>query len=460
MAICIMCGKETASCLCDDCRAGTDPEKLCMDIITYRPGSGENLLWENMIGGMYNPNNFRNLVFFLSDVLPTPRKEFLRVLALAGESANIPKASRPWFYEIYEDLKDSCGLNEAEKNRLRGIAVGAYSMDYDYEKAENTASLLCTSEDIPWQAFCSLAEFYTNTRRYDFADELMEDARTRFGDVEAAVQAIQNRMEKNTAQRKKAETGKQEYLPNPRENKETARQKYIDFLAMIGIDAAMPASPAKVKNVIPRDQYPEPVETRESSFDTFVAFDLETTGRSPRIDSIIEIGAVKVMGGQIVETAEFIFQELVQPLDHKKVSSGITELTGITNEEAYAARPIWEVFPDFMRFAGDAVLLGFNCMQFDSRFMIRAGRYSNLIIHNKYFDVMRYAVSFKEQLGIDSQKASLETLADALDIENPRAHRALADAVTTAKIFLKLKEMESGDENISVDDLLADLEDW
>lgn len=44
--------------------------------------------------------------------------------------------------------------------------------------------------------------------------------------------------------------------------------------------------------------------------------------------------------------------------------------------------------------------------------------------------------------------------------ENPHAHRALADAITTAKIFLKLKSMENEEESITAEDLLSDLEDW
>ena len=167
-----------------------------------------------------------------------------------------------------------------------------------------------------------------------------------------------------------------------------------------------------------------------------------------------------LVGGQVVETGEYTFQELVQPLDHKKVSAEITELTGITNDEAYAARPIWEVLPDFMRFAGDAILVGFNCMAFDSRFMVRAGRYSNWIIENKYFDVMRYATQIKEQLGMDIKKVSLEELSGKLEIENLRAHRVLTDALTTARIFLELKEMDNRAESSSVEDALSDLDDW
>jgi len=460
MAICVKCGKDTDFCLCESCRQKTDIEKLCLDIISFRPGTGENELWERICAGMFSPYNFRNIVFALSDELPMPRKEYLRVLALAGESSNVPKASRPWFYRTYESIRDDKGLTETERNRLHGIAVGAYYMDYEYNAADEVASELCVSDDIPWQAYYNLAEFYTITRRYDSADEVTKEALTRFPGDPFIVQAMQTRAEKIAAQRKKAEAGKQEYMPNPKENRDEVRRKYIEFLISIGIEAAMPAPTQKPGNVIPRDQYPSPVETRETDFDTFVAFDLETTGRSSKIDSIIEIGAIKVADGQVIETTEFTFQELVKPLDHKKVSPEITELTGITNEEVYAARPIWEVLPDFMKFVGNAVLLGFNCVVFDSRFMVRAGRYSNLIIDNKYFDVMRYADRFKDELGLDTQKVSLGELADTLNIDNPQAHRALSDAITTARIFLKLKSMENEEESISTKDLLSDLEDW
>lgn len=73
---------------------------------------------------------------------------------------------------------------------------------------------------------------------------------------------------------------------------------------------------------------------------------------------------------------------------------------------------------------------------------------------------MRYADSYKEQLGIESQKISLGELAGALNIGNPYAHRALADAITTARIFLKLKEIESMGNSISAEDLLSDLDSW
>ena len=150
----------------------------------------------------------------------------------------------------------------------------------------------------------------------------------------------------------------------------------------------------------------------------------------------------------------------MRPLDNKKVSPEITALTGITNEEAKSARDIWEVLPDFLSFAGDAVLMGYNCIAFDSKFMVRAGRYSHRVIENRYFDVMRYADKFKSKLGIDMTKISLSSLSSELGIENPRAHRALADAVTTARVFMKLREMDTEQETFSVSALLSDLDNW
>ena len=459
MAICLKCGKNAGSCLCDSCKIETDLEGLCLDLITYKPGSGGNPVWERLSSQLSNPYNLRNLVFAISDELQTPRKEYLRVMAIAGASSNVPKDSRPWFYEIYGNIIENDALSEAEKNRLHGIALGAYYMDYEYVRADNIAFLLCESEELPWQCYYNLAEFYTMTRRYAVAKEMITEALQRFADDPFITQTMQNRAEKNTKQLEKAEAGKQEYLPNPKGNRDAVRQKYIEFLASIGIDATVPKPGKKAPKPIPKDQYPGPMETRDTDFDTFVAFDLETTGINPRFDSIIEIGAIRVSGGQVVETAEYVFDELAKPFE-RTLSDEVQKLTGISPDDVKDVQEMWEVFADFMKFAGNDVLVGFNCMAFDSKFMVRAGRYANIIVDNSYFDVMRYADQFKEKLNIESKKISLAELSEKLNIDNPQAHRALPDAVTTARVFLKLKEMDGSKDNLSVDDLLSDLDDW
>ena len=62
----------------------------------------------------------------------------------------------------------------------------------------------------------------------------------------------------------------------------------------------------------------------------------------------------------LVESEEFIFQEFVRPFK-KRLSTKITELTGITKEKLEDARQMWEVIPEFMEFVGYDILVGYNC---------------------------------------------------------------------------------------------------
>jgi len=442
MPKCIICGKENDSYLCRECRAKKDLEELCTQLIRYMSKQISNSLWDEIRESLPEGGSFKDIVFEVSQDLPPQRRDYFRIMALSGGYLNVSKQSRGELYQLYQSIVDSDSLSPAERNRLHGLVLGAYYMDYEYNAAENVASVLSSTDVLPWQASINLADYYTITRRYDLADDVLDDCRQNFGHNPSAQSAIKEKADKNAKQKEKAAAGKQQYLPNPQENKEYIRKKYIDFLSSIGIDATIPAPAKRPSQVIPRDQYPLPVEKQKIDFDSFVAFDLETTGLSPTTDSIIEIGAIKVIGGKVSETKQMIFQEFVKPLDSKKVSADVLKLTGISNEDVRIARPIWEVFPDFVRFTEGLTLVGFNCMAFDSKFMIRAGRYSNLILDNSYFDVMHYAKSYKNDLCLSKSKLSLATLAKQLGVKNPRAHRALSDAITTAKVFLKLRELK------------------
>ena len=460
MPICINCGNEAEECLCGKCKETVNIEELCERIAGYKPGLGENTLWDSISENLSSPYNFKNIVFAVSDSLPSPRKEYIRIMGMVGDSTAIQKSSRPWLYETYNSIKSSEGLSEYEHNRIKGLVLDALYKDYMFAEADELATDIMESDKLPKQVYFTVADFYTKTRRYDEADEIIVEAEKLFGEDQTAVVSIKKITDENNKQREKAESGKQEYMPAPKEDKEAVRQRYVDFLATLGIEAEVPvAGSGKAPKPIPRDQYPDPIETRDAGFDSFVAFDLETTGRISKIDSIIEFGAIKVVDGQVVDSGEFVFQEFVKPYK-RKISDEIRNLTGITADDVKNAREMWEVTPDFLKFVGDSILVGFNCIAFDSRFMVRAGRYSNIIIENKYFDVMRYADQFKERLGIDSKKISLEELSDKLGIQNPEAHRALADAITTAQVFMKLKEMDDGVARTSLDDMLSGFEDF
>lgn len=458
---CIVCGKENVSLLCDECRAATDIEKLCREMIAYKAESGENPLWESVIASAENRYYLWALAFELSGELATPRKEYMQVMSRVGIFECVNKKDRPWFYGIYDAIKDDPVITEDERIRLHGIAIAAYFMDYEYAKAENVAFLLGDAEDMPWQVCHNLAEFYTTTRRYHAAEEIIANVLRRYADVGYVTWKMQKLADKNAKYLEKAAAGKAEYMPNPNEGRDEVRKKYVDFLESIGIEVTTPTPVPKkrVSAAIPKDQYPTPTETRDTDFDTFVAFDLETTGRNSRIDSIIEIGAIRVVNGEIVEREEFIFSELAKPYN-RRLTDEIQALTGISAEDVADARKMWEVFADFMKFVGDDVLLGFNCIAFDSKFLVRAGRYANIVMKNAFFDVMRYAQRFADELGIEGKQVSLAAIASTLGIENPVAHRALADAVTTARVFLKLRSMDDGDEAASVDEMLSDLDEW
>ncbi len=168
-------------------------------------------------------------------------------------------------------------------------------------------------------------------------------------------------------------------------------------------------------------------------FSSYVAYDFETTGLSAENDEIIEIGAVRVVNGQEAET----FQELVRP-SRKEISPQIAALTGISQADVLSARKIDDVVQDFARFAGKDPLVGFNSVAFDSRFLEATG----MKMRNHQFDVMLYAMQFQQMLGFKRARVSLRVLSERLEIVNPRAHRALADAMTTARCFERLKQLE------------------
>ena len=87
---------------------------------------------------------------------------------------------------------------------------------------------------------------------------------------------------------------------------------------------------------------------------TFVIVDLETTGGSPATDSITEVGAVKVRGGETIGT----FGTLVNP--GRAIPPTITLLTGITESMVATAPRIETVLPSLLEFIGDAVVVGHN----------------------------------------------------------------------------------------------------
>lgn len=158
-----------------------------------------------------------------------------------------------------------------------------------------------------------------------------------------------------------------------------------------------------------------------------VVFDFETTGLNAENCQIIEIGAVKVTNGVCTET----FSTLVNP--HQKLSREISELTGITDDMLVFAPDIEDVLPDFHKFVQNCVLSAYN-IGFDIQFLLKAGEKYRYKFDNERVDTLELAR--KKIPSLPNYK--LSSVVKALDIVLNDAHRAINDAVATAKVFIKL----------------------
>ena len=158
--------------------------------------------------------------------------------------------------------------------------------------------------------------------------------------------------------------------------------------------------------------------------DNYVVFDLETTGFDPNANEIIEIGAIKYNNNKEVDR----FNYLVNP--KVDIPKKITKLTGITNEDVSNCETIDIVFPKFMDFIGNDLLVAHNG-SFDFSFIERT--LNNLKINNftnKNVDTLYLA---RDNIK-DCKDHKLETLKEYFNLEF-NSHRALADCETTNYIY-------------------------
>ena len=187
------------------------------------------------------------------------------------------------------------------------------------------------------------------------------------------------------------------------------------------------------------DGFPQDMkELTLPDFDSFVAFDIETTGTFGAANGdappeITEIGAVKVENGVIVDR----FSKLANP--GRKITPRIARLTHITDEMLENEPPIGEVIRAFKAFAGDSVLVGHNVKSCDIPYITRAARREGIAFENGFFDTYRFAKTMKDRQGWDNVK--LEYLSEKFGVEQPDAHRAWCDAEANVGVFFKLKEL-------------------
>ena len=179
-------------------------------------------------------------------------------------------------------------------------------------------------------------------------------------------------------------------------------------------------------------------ELTTPDFDSFVAFDIEHTGTFGVLHGdaeaeIIEIGAVKVVNGAIVET----FDELCNP--GRKIVPRIARLTHITDEMVTDKPSVDETIKKFKDFVGDHILIGHNIKGCDIPHITRAAKRAGIQFNNRFLDTKPLAKRHKEVCGWRNVK--LTTLSEYFGITQTEAHRAWCDAEANAYVYLKLKNL-------------------
>jgi DNA polymerase III epsilon subunit family exonuclease len=165
----------------------------------------------------------------------------------------------------------------------------------------------------------------------------------------------------------------------------------------------------------------------DTALERYVTFDLETTDKDVEVCEVVEVGAVRVVGGEIVDR----FHTLVKP--YRPMTPGATKLHGYGDADVRGARSFAEVWPAFRAFVGDDVLIAHNGQHFDIPVLRRLAAGQDGVNSLVFYDTLPLVRS------LSRDSAKLEDLALRFGIDAGRAHHALDDAVTLAKVYRELE---------------------
>ncbi len=163
---------------------------------------------------------------------------------------------------------------------------------------------------------------------------------------------------------------------------------------------------------------------------TFVVFDVETTGFSPIDDRIIEMGAVKIQDGKVIDN----FSEFTDPGFH--IPYRITELTTIDDATVAGCPSFDNILDKFMDFCKDSVLVAHNA-EFDISFIKSSMHRMGIHFDYEYIDTLELS----RYLLPDLKKHKLDVLTSMFNINLENHHRAIDDATATGFVFLKLLDL-------------------
>jgi DNA polymerase III epsilon subunit family exonuclease len=169
----------------------------------------------------------------------------------------------------------------------------------------------------------------------------------------------------------------------------------------------------------------------ETTFDSYVTFDLETTDKDAATCDVVEIGAVRVVAGEIRDR----FRALVRP--SRPIPPAATRVHGYTDADVRDAPSFPAVWADFRAFVGDQVLVAHNGQEFDVPVLRRLAQGMPGVETLVFYDTLPLARS------LSRDSAKLADLAARFGIDPGRAHHALDDAVTLARVARELERQRA-----------------
>ena len=161
---------------------------------------------------------------------------------------------------------------------------------------------------------------------------------------------------------------------------------------------------------------------------TYVVFDVETTGLSTAYDTIIELAAVRIQGGHVIDK----YESFANP--HHALSATTIELTGITDDMVRNAPEVEQVIKEFHAFIGDSIVVAHNA-SFDMGFLYTGYKKFGLedVVH-PVIDTLELA----RLLYPTMKNHRLNTLCKKFGIELTQHHRAIYDTEATGYLLLHL----------------------
>lgn len=162
---------------------------------------------------------------------------------------------------------------------------------------------------------------------------------------------------------------------------------------------------------------------------SYIAIDLETTGLNPKTERIIEIGAVKVQEGAVIDR----YSTFVSP--ERKLDERIEKLTGICDADLKDAPVLDDVLPKLLSFCSDMPLLGHHII-FDYSFLKRAAVNRRYEFERDGIDTLKICRYFMPE----EEKKNLAAACRYFSVDPGESHRAFSDALAAHWLYQELRK--------------------